>query len=42
MEKRFKVHLNSLEKVEEILQETYDLSCRHIIEIQNEMSKLIN
>lgn len=40
--KRFKIHLNSIEKVEEILQETYDLSCRHIIEIQNEMSKLIN
>ena len=39
--KRFKVRLNSQEKVEEILQETYDLSCRHIIEIQNEMNKLI-
>lgn len=43
MEKqRFKVKLNSFEKVEELLQEVYDQACRQLNEIQNEMNKLIN
>lgn len=41
MENRFKVRLNSNEKIEELLQEIYDQSCKQIIEIQNEISKLI-
>lgn len=40
--KRYKVRLNSNEKIEELLQEVYDLACRQINEIQNEISKLIN
>lgn len=43
MEKnRYKVKLNSLDKVEELLQETYDLACKQLTEIQNEMNKLSN
>ena len=30
------------EKIEELLQEVYDLACRQINEIQNEINKLIN
>lgn len=40
--KRFKLKLNSFEKVEELLQEVYDQACRQINEIQNEINKLIN
>ena len=40
MEKRYKVKLNSIDKVEELLQEVYDQSCRQINEIQNEINKL--
>ena len=40
--KRYKVRLNSVEKIEELLQEIYDQACRQINEIQNELSKLIN
>ena len=40
--KKYKVRLNSVEKIEELLQEVYDLACRQINEIQNELSKLIN
>lgn len=43
MEKRrFKLRLNSNEKIEELLQEVYDQACRQINEIQNEINKLIN
>lgn len=38
----YKVKLNSIDKVEELLQEVYDQSCRQINEIQNEINKLIN
>lgn len=37
-----KIRLNSLEKIEQILQETYDLTVKEINEIQNEMNKLMN
>lgn len=42
MDKRYKVRLNSTEKVEELLQEIYDQACRHINEIDNEINKIIN
>ncbi len=37
-----KIRINSLEKIEQILQETYDLTVKEINEIQNEMNKLMN
>lgn len=37
-----KIRLNSIEKIEQVLQETYDLTCKEIAEIQNEMNKLMN
>lgn len=42
MENKYKVRLNSADKVEELLQEVYDQACRHFVEIQNEMNKLTN
>lgn len=38
--KNYKVRLNSIEKIEELLQEIYDQACRQINEIQNEINKL--
>lgn len=40
--KRYKVRLNSIEKIEELLQEIYDQACKQITEIQNEINKLVN
>jgi len=40
--KRYKVRLNSAEKIEELLQEIYDQACKQIAEIQNEINKLVN
>ena len=40
MEKKYKVKLNSIEKIEELLQEIYDQAVRHLNEIQMEMNKL--
>jgi len=40
MEKRFKVKLNSVEKVESILQEVYDDSMRQLVLIQNKINDL--
>lgn len=40
--KRYKVRLSSVEKIEELLQEVYDQACRQLNEIQNEINKLIN
>lgn len=37
-----KIRLNSVEKIEQVLQESYDLTCKAINEIQNEMNKLIS
>lgn len=36
------VRLNSMEKIEQLLQETYDQACKLLQEIQNEMNKLVN
>lgn len=38
--KRFKLKLNSLEKIEELLQELYNESEKNVVEIQNQMNKL--
>lgn len=40
--KLYKVKINSATKVEELLQEVYELACRQLNEIQNEINKLIN
>lgn len=42
MDKKYKVRVNSVEKIEELLQEIYDQACKHLNEIQFEMNKLIN
>ena len=39
-DRKYKIKLNSAEKIEELLQETYDQMCRQITEIQNEINKL--
>ena len=42
MEKKYKVKLNSVDKIEELLQEIYDESCRLINQIQTEIDKIQN
>lgn len=39
-QRRYKIRLNSTEKLEELLQEIYDQACRQINEVQNEINKL--
>jgi hypothetical protein len=41
-ERRMQIRLNSNEKIEQLLQESYDLTCKQINDIQNEMNKLSN
>jgi hypothetical protein len=41
-EKRMQIRLNSNEKIEQLLQEAYDLTCKQINVIQEEMNKLSN
>lgn len=41
-EKKMQIKLNSTEKIEQLLQEAYDLTCKQINDIQNEMNKLSN
>lgn len=41
-ERRLQIRLNSNEKIEQLLQESYDLTCKQINDIQNEMNKLSN
>lgn len=38
--KKYKLKLNSIDKIEELLQELYDEADRNIVEIQNEINKL--
>lgn len=38
--KKYKLKLNSAEKIEELLQELYEEADKNIVEIQNEMNKL--
>ena len=40
IKKKYKLKLNSVEKIEELLQELYDESDRNIVEIQTEINKL--
>lgn len=40
--KKYNVKLNNLEKIEQLLQETYDLACQQHNSIQNEMNKIMN
>ena len=42
VKKRYKLRLNSLDKIEELLQELYNEADKNIIEIQNQMNKLSN
>lgn len=42
MDKKYKVRLNSVEKIEELLQEIYEEACRLITQIQGEIDKLQN
>lgn len=41
-EKKIQIKLNSNNKIEQLLQEAYDLTCKQINDIQNEMNKLSN
>ena len=38
--KNYKVKVNNLEKIEELLQETYDLACQQQTQLQNELNKI--
>ena len=40
--KKYKLKLNSVEKIEELLQELYEEADKNIVEIQTEMNKLSN
>jgi hypothetical protein len=40
--KKYSVKLNNVEKIEELLQETYDLACRQHAQIQDEINKIAN
>ena len=42
LSKKYKLKLNSVEKIEELLQELYEESDKIIVEIQTEMNKLSN
>ena len=37
---KYKVKLNNTDKIEELLQETYDLACRQHAQIQDEINKI--
>jgi hypothetical protein len=40
--KHYKLKLNSVDKIEELLQELYNEACKNVETIQNEMNKLSN
>lgn len=40
IKKRYKLKLNSLDKIEELLQELYNEADKNIVEIQNQLNKL--
>lgn len=40
--KNYKVKVNNIEKIEELLQETYDLACQQQTQLQNELNKIAN
>ena len=41
-QRKFIIRLNSIEKVEQLLQETYDLATNQITQLQNEITKITN
>lgn len=40
IKKRYKLRLNSIEKIEELLQELYNEADKQIVEVQNQLNKL--
>lgn len=42
IKKKYTVKLNNVEKIEQLLQETYDLACQQANKIQDEMNKIAN
>lgn len=40
--KKYKIKLNSVEKIETLLQELYNETCKNINQIQDEMNKIAN
>lgn len=40
--KKYNVKLNNVEKIEQLLQENYDLACQQHNSIQNEINKIMN
>ena len=40
--KKYTVKLNNIDKIEQLLQETYNLACQQFIQIQNEINKVAN
>ncbi len=42
IKKNFAVRLNNLDKIEQLLQETYDLACQQYKTIQDEINKVAN
>lgn len=41
-QKRFSVKLNNEDKIEQLLQETYNLACQQYTSLQNEINKIAN
>lgn len=41
-DKKYKIKLNNVDKIEELLQENYDLACQQHTLIQNEINKIMN
>ena len=42
VKKKYTVKLNNIDKIEQLLQETYDLACQQANQIQNEINKMAN
>lgn len=42
LEKKYSVKLNNIDKIEQLLQETYNLSCQQYFSLQNEINKIAN
>jgi len=42
IKKKYGVKLNSTDKIEQLLQETYDLACQQHTHLQNEINKIMN
>lgn len=40
--KKYTVKLNNIDKIEQLLQETYNLACQQYTQIQNEINKITN